>query len=266
MPHYKPTDSSIISLHNLRPSQPLLPPFDDRFLRYAGQASIFMNPSQILAWIDSVSSPYLQDWYESCLSLPRNTPLTIKATSNIGMFINATMDECSAQHERAASNGKVVTCPSAAVMWAKICGELGFGAYTAMTACLVARYGIDEGPFAECKDEVGWHFAAALLLATILVDLEVECDGGYFATLFGQAQIAALERRLEGLAVEATNCKDEDSSADIALLEDKLRRLSMDVASGECSGIPAQIAALEQKLREMSMEANRIVGLTVQAP
>lgn len=72
MPHYKPTDSSITNLNNLRPSQPLILPFDDRFLRYAGHASIFMNPSQTVAWIDSVSSPYLQAWYESCLSRPHN--------------------------------------------------------------------------------------------------------------------------------------------------------------------------------------------------
>lgn len=184
------------------------------------------------------------------------------------------MGECSAQHERAASEGKVVTCPSAAVLQAKLSGELGFGAYTAVTACLVARYGIREGPFAECKDEVGWHFAAVLLLATILVNLEEDGGGGgggYFATMFGKAQIAALEQRLEGLSMEAMSCKDVDgdgdASAHIALLEDKLRLLLMEVPGGEGTGIAAQIAALEQKLRNMSMEAGRSNGLTsMEAP
>lgn len=207
MSYYKPTDDSIVGLNNLRPYRDAVLSFDARFLRYAGHSSVFMNSSQILNWIDSVSTRYLQDWYEACLTLPQNVHLIKQATSNIGMFINATMDECSSQHHRAALDGKIVRCPCAAVLQAKMSRSLRFEEYTTVTACLVARHGIREGPFAECE-ELGWHFTAVLPLATILVNLEEESGGGYFATLFSKAQVAALERRLEGLAVEAANCKD----------------------------------------------------------
>lgn len=169
-----------------------------------------------MQWINSVSS-FLQDWHDDCLSKPENQHHLQKVLNNIDAFIKDMHEATQEQHKIAREDNKIVYCPSHNLLLAKGSGSLGFRHYTAATVCLIARYGIRGGAFANRDDEGAWHLAATMLLVSVIVDLE---HGGHFGPQFkknaqvkaeahkkAQADIAvaALAQQLHGLTMQSNN-------------------------------------------------------------
>jgi hypothetical protein len=153
--------------------------FNLRHLTRLGGSETFMNVTEIAERIESVSS-YLQDWHDHVLSKPEIQHHLKKVRDNIDAFIKDMVQANHEQHMLAKQDNKLVSCPSHNLLLAKSSGSLDFRNYSAATSCLIARYGIRGGPFRDCQDEGGWHLAAAMLLVSLIVDLE---NGHHFAWL-----------------------------------------------------------------------------------
>ena len=191
--------------------------FNANYLFWLGRADVFMSPEEIVDWINSVSS-YLQDWHDDVLSKPENKHHLQKVRNNVDAFVKDMHDATQEQHKLARQDGKLVYCPSHNLLSAKSSGALGFRHYTAATVCLIARYGIRGGPFANREDEGAWHLAATMLLVAVIIDLE---DGDHFAPQFKKNAQAMAKARESALADKA-----------VATLAQQLHALTMQSDNG----------------------------------
>jgi hypothetical protein len=171
-----------------------------------------MSHEEIMGWINSVSS-FLQDWYDHCLSKPENQHHMQKVLDYTDAFIKDMHEATQEQHMIAKQANKLVICPSHDLLLARSSGSLGFRHYTAATVCLIARYGIRGGPFANRDDEGAWHLAATMLLLSVIVDLK---HGEHFAPLF--------KKNAQAMADEKAR-KKADSA--VAALAQQLHELTM---------------------------------------
>lgn len=209
------------------PSHVVLP-FKSHHLDWLGSPEVFMNPSETMEWIDSVS-PFLQDWYDHCLALPEAAE-HIKATrSGVDSFVRGIMEGCDISHFVARKQGQLACCPSYDLLHSKAIGSSDFALYTVVTACLIARYGIRCGAFKSCMDESGWHLAAVMLLVSVIDDLE---SGDYFATLFKRNSsdnaVTQLERELNGLTMDACSAPaTAESDAQIEAMQHKISTMKL---------------------------------------
>lgn len=99
-------------------------PFDPRYFSFVCSLSSFMTVTEIMDWIDSVS-PFLQDWYDQCLTKPENEH-HIKGVmkgvkDNLNDAVREIMVETDQQHYNARLAGKLVFCPSHELLQARAC-------------------------------------------------------------------------------------------------------------------------------------------------
>jgi hypothetical protein len=210
----------VMSLNDLQqrtpPDSSLGLGFYSRHVSGLGSPNVFMSHEEIMGWINSVSS-FLQDRYDHCLSKPENQHHLQTVLGNIDAFIKDMHEAAQEQHKLAREDNKIVYCPSHSLLLAKGSGLLGFRHYTAATVCLIARYGIRGGPFANRDDEGAWHLAATMLLVSVIVDLK---HGNHFAPQFkknaqamadeqarkkADSVIAALAQQLHELTMRSDN-------------------------------------------------------------
>lgn len=159
-------------------------PFNYAVINYLGGPGDFMSDEKVLNWIGSVTTPYLREWYQKHL-LPNFTSSFFSIAPWDYLEFSREMEfEIASLHLTARSAGMLMECASEKAMIDGNEGRLNCREYTALIACLIVRYGIRGGHFAASKDQTGLHFAASLLLGTVIVDL-AEHPHGYFAQLLG---------------------------------------------------------------------------------
>jgi len=230
-----------MSLNHLRPESRFLLGFDSRYLRWVGHPEVFMDAAEIKDWIESVY-PFLQDWYDGCLSHPENQHHLQKVRDDVDAFVKDMNEATCEQDMLAKQDNKLVLCPSHDLLLAKSSSSLHFRHYSAATACLIARYGIRGGAFRDCKDEGGWHLAAVMLLVSIIVDLG---DGDHWASRFKANAKAAADAK----ARENVTANSDDDGA-VAILAQRLHELSMQ-ANGGLRPNDDQIEAMRLRISAM---------------
>lgn len=217
-----------MELDTLGPSQRLVLPFDARYLSWVGGPGTFMNATEIKEWIDSVS-PFLQTWYNQCLVQPSAEHYLKKTRASVDAFVRQFTGDCHDAHSIARMEGHLVSCPSHHLMRAKTADPSDFESHTAVTACLIARYGIRHGAFKYCEDDGGLHLAAVMLLVSVIVDLE---GGDYFKTLFkkgaGEARISELERKLHEMTMDASKVPTTtEKDAEIEAMQHRISAMKL---------------------------------------
>ena len=192
-----------------------------KYLFNLGSPKVFMDSDEVMEYINSVSS-FLQDWYDHCLSKPENQHHLQRVRNNVDAFIKDMHLATEEQHMLARKGQKIVYCPSHDLFRAKDSGSLGFRHYSAATVCLIARYGIRGGGFANNNDEGAWHLAAIMVLVTVILDLK---NGDYFASQFKKNAQAVADAQARKSALSQA-----DSA--VATLAQQLHALTMQSDNG----------------------------------
>lgn len=177
----KGTTRETRSMHRMLPLG-----FDNLLLvKASNHGSWFMNNDQIRVWIKSVFTPHIENWYHEYVSTPENRLRLKSAQDNPYVFGKAVVEEAMDQHSSSGPlgslQGETDACPSAFHLEKKENHCLTFFQHSAMTACLVVRDGERDGGLALCPKKRTHHYAAAMLLATVIMDLKN--DLGYFERL-----------------------------------------------------------------------------------
>ena len=134
-------------------------PFNHAFINYLGGSSDFMSDEDVMHWIESVTSPFLREWYQKYL-MPNFDEGFFKLASRENRdYLEFTREmefEIATLHVASRSNGMLMECASEQSVAAGNEGRLNYKEYTALTACLIVRYGLRGGRFAvggNCFDD-----------------------------------------------------------------------------------------------------------------
>lgn len=161
-------------------------PFDDVYLRKVRGFRLFMDNEQTQDWVKSVFKPHIEDWYHKCLSAPENKSLVRAAQAAPRIFAEAVVEEAMDQHDSSGLLGSLLgetdACPTAFHLEKKRNNSLTFIQHSAMVACFVVRDGQLSHHFSAKALDRKRHQTAAVLLASVIMDLKA--DLGYFLGLF----------------------------------------------------------------------------------
>ena len=183
--------------------------------------------SPLTRWFDSVAQPFLEQWYDDCLSHPDNAlPLSMARTHHTD-FRADILSELNSHHGSRAWNGHLTRCSCNERLLSKSLGSLDFVQHTTATACLIARHSARN--VEESEDD--WHSPAVFLLITLIMDLE---NGNYFANLFGSA-VSAFENSEGAMEVDTSDANAAAESLahgmqDLSVAADTMRMPDSSIA------------------------------------
>ena len=162
--------------------------------------------SPLTRWFDSVAQPFLEQWYDDCLSHPDNAlPLSMARTHHTD-FRADILSELNSHHGSRAWNGHLTRCSCNERLLSNSLSSLDFIQHTTATACLIARHSARNVE----ESEVDWHFPAVALLVALIRALE---NGNYLANPLGSA-VSAFENSEGAMEEVDTSTSDANTAAE----------------------------------------------------